>query len=228
MGKRPRPKTGERRLVRQPLKIDLLPEAVKKCILELRAAFTPWQEIERLSHLPVGAGGFVPWAELDLRVRAAFPDSHLPHTMLHRWYDLRVEQVRREVEAHAITSRLVAQSFLGHGYENLAESIKNALADRIFGLTMGSDPEQLKKDLLEFGYLLAKLMQAQTAAAKSDVERRKLELQEERAKKEVKEFIEQGESKIRGGKRFTIDEINRIRAATLGLPPIAAAAGPAT
>lgn len=174
MTKRQRPKTGEARLVRQPLKIDLLPEAVKNRILELRAAFTPWLEIERQSR------EFVPWAELDARARAAFPGNHLPHSMLHRWYDVRIDQARREAEARGKNARAIAQSFLGQGYENLPESIKNALADQIFIVAGATDPARLKKELFELGYLVAKLLQSQTAAAKTDAEVKKLELAQEK------------------------------------------------
>jgi hypothetical protein len=173
-GKRKRPKTGEARRRRQPLKIDLLPDAVKDRILELRAGFMPWEEIERRSR------EFVPWGTLGPAVRAAFPGKFLPHTNLHRWYDLRVEQARREAEAQAVSSRTIAQSFLGRGYKDLPESIKNALADAIFALSATTDPEQFRKQLFELGYLVAKLMQSQTAAAKTDAEMKKAELAQEK------------------------------------------------
>ncbi|MGD0014840.1 MAG: phage protein Gp27 family protein [Bryobacteraceae bacterium] len=221
------------------MKIDLLPQAVKDRILELRASFVGWEEIERQS------ADFVPWASLDPRVCRCFPlvrgiqnphqvgppksparlgpeiqNRYLPHSTLHRWYDLRVEQARRQAEAQAESSRAIAQSFLGRGYENLPDSIKNALADQIFALTAaGGDPEQLKKELFDLGYLVAKLLQTQTAATKTDVEQQKVKLEIDRREKELKETVDEAEKKIRGGKPITLEDINNIRQRTLGLPP---------
>jgi hypothetical protein len=41
----------------------------------------------------------------------------------------------------------------------------------------------------------------------------------QRREQEVKESVDEAESKIRGGNPVTLDDINNIRQRTLGLPP---------
>ncbi len=67
-----RPLTGARRLTRQPLKMDKLPSYVQDAVIYLRKQSRTWSEIEPIIHL--------------------FPRRRLPHSNMHRWYDLRVEQ----------------------------------------------------------------------------------------------------------------------------------------
>jgi hypothetical protein len=88
---------GEERLVHQPFKIDRLPAEVREAIRIVREEHT-WQEIEDLSALPFNpnwrteGGGFVNWDSLRVSVQALFPGRRIPHSNLHRWFDVRVRQ----------------------------------------------------------------------------------------------------------------------------------------
>ena len=126
-----RPKTGEPRTTHQPLSIDRLPPAVHEAIKRLRARYgMTWPEIERLSALPynkewdteLGKHGFIDWAALEPRVLAKFPEYHLPYVNLHRWYDLRVAQVMKEVDQQAQLSRDLAKIFAEQGIEGLDDA----------------------------------------------------------------------------------------------------------
>src|SRR5882672_10887283 len=112
-----RPKTGDKRRVNQPLKIDRLPVEVREAIKYLKNVGKTWQEIEELSSLPfnkkwaIADGGFVNWDDLPTSVLELFPEMRLPHTNLHRWFDLRVEQITAEVMARSAQAREIATSF---------------------------------------------------------------------------------------------------------------------
>lgn len=93
-----RPKTGDKRLTRLPLSMDILPKSVLDAIVYLRSKSLVWSEIERRSALAYSPnwasdeGGFVEWSSLPVVVLARFPRRRIPHSNMHRWYDLRVEQ----------------------------------------------------------------------------------------------------------------------------------------
>lgn len=97
-GRKSRPKTGEKRLTRQPLKMDRLPESVLNAIVLLRKAGKTWTEIETVSARPFSpnwaadGAGFVDWKSLPKEIIYLFPRRRIPHSSLHRWYDLRIEQ----------------------------------------------------------------------------------------------------------------------------------------
>ena len=67
-----RPRTGEKRSVRQPLRIDGLSQEVRDEILKARAAGKTWEETAELASKTAG--------------------ESLAMSVVHRWYDLRVEQ----------------------------------------------------------------------------------------------------------------------------------------
>lgn len=97
-GHKSRPKTGEKRVTRQPLNIDILPKSVSDAIIELRRQRKTWSKIDQISSLPFSANwlqdgaGFVNWEVLPAEVLALFPSRRLPKSNLHKWYDIRVEQ----------------------------------------------------------------------------------------------------------------------------------------
>lgn len=92
------PRIGERRLKRQPLKIDKLPTTVHQAICTLRKQGKTWLEISDSSALlfspnwATDGGGFVEWKSLSEEVLKAFPGKRIPQTNLLRWFDLRIEQ----------------------------------------------------------------------------------------------------------------------------------------
>jgi hypothetical protein len=134
------PRTGEKRAVRQPLKIDKLDEKVRKAILEARADGETWQETAKL---PSKAAG-----------------ESLAVSMVHRWYDLRVDQVQRDVLKQAEQARMLAGAFAGKGVEGLPKVIENALASSIFsmlgGLGGNISRETLVAELFQLGRLVAR------------------------------------------------------------------------
>lgn len=130
-----RPRTGERRQTNQPLKIDKLPLEVRDEILRLRNRENrTWQEIEELSALPKDRGGFVDWHALELPVLEMFPDLRIPHSNLHRWYDLRVSQVREDVMRRSAQAREIAEAFAKSTVANDDEAALNAARDLVMGI----------------------------------------------------------------------------------------------
>ncbi len=173
----PRPKTGEARKVRQPLKIDRLPLAIQDRIRAERIAGRTWKEIECQSPK------WEEWAQADAETRAIFPDLRLPHTNLHRWYDLRFEQRIAEVDRDAGKARAIAEAFAARTFEDLTESTKNALAEQVFMLTSSAnaaDSKAFRKELGELLFLLTKLQKAELDKAKLAVEQQKLAMQQEK------------------------------------------------
>lgn len=153
-----RPRTGEKRQVRQPLAIDKLPEAVRMQIQKRRAAGQTWEEISEAS--------------------AEFAGKPLAVTTLHRWYDLRIEQVRREVMAQAERAREVAAAFAGKGFEKLPEAVQAGLSTAIFALAESQDEasrNKFLKAMSEFSWLLARHRQLDQEDRRLALESKKLE-----------------------------------------------------
>lgn len=68
-----------------------------------------------------------------------------------------------------------------------------------------------------------KLLALQLKREQLDQEKKKLELQIERARRELKEATDEAERKLKSGEALTIDDINRVRSRVFGLPPKVAA-----
>ncbi len=230
------PRTGEPRQRRRVLSIDLLPMDVLEAIKLLRSqsGFT-WQEIERLSSLPYspkwraeqGKHGFVDWDELPPAVLKAFPKLRLPHSNLHRWYDLQVEQKQKEALVQAEQARVIAQAFAEAGIDQMDDAVMNALRDLVFGmmLQVSDDGRSLiVKNLLA----MAKLMNRDKANSIKErsvtIEERKLALMKkaiELKRKRQEQETEGTAKKLNKGRVVTIEDINRIRERVFGLPPVA-------
>lgn len=161
--------------MRQPLKMDKVPQLLLDRVMQERAAGRTWMEIEELSPK------FEEWGKVEasskdeyLLAFRLFPGGRIPHTTLQRWYDLRVEQVKKEVMADQVKAREIAGLFAGKEFRDLPEAVRNALGDKVFALTQSTDNKTQLKHLLELGWLLA--------------QQRKLELQERKQKTEEKEL----------------------------------------
>lgn len=93
-----RPRTGQKRLTRQPLSMDKLPKSVLDAVTYLRKQGKTWSQIETLSarnfseKWALDGLGFVDWQSLPSETLRLFPRRRIPHSNMHRWYDLRVEQ----------------------------------------------------------------------------------------------------------------------------------------
>jgi autonomous glycyl radical cofactor GrcA len=230
-----RPRTGESRQVRLPLSIDLLPMDVLEAIKELRSLWgLSWPEIERLSSLPfsegwrekIGTQGFVNWDALPTRVLDAFPHLRIPHSNLHRWYDLRVEQAYQDVITRTEQARIIATAFAKTGIKNDDEAVTNAARDLVFELLQAPDT---KSRLVAVKALLA-LKDVMNGARANDIKERKVAVDErkivqlekdaELKRKRVEQETESAAKKINKGGELTIEDINRLRERTFGLPPI--------
>jgi len=198
--RRPHPGTGVPRKTRQPLKIDRLPQDARDKILELRnQQGRSWEEIEELSE--------------------QFAGRRLPATSLQRWYDLRWEQVRKELRKESEAARAVAASFAGPGFEALPEAVRNALGDQVFLLTKSlgaGDRALFRKELAELGWLLQQYRKHDLKEQEIRLEGKKFE----ESKRKFERATSEAASKIGKGKSLTVDDINRLRERTFGLPPV--------
>src|SRR5712692_180729 len=135
-----RPLTGDARKTRQPFAIDKLPSAWRDRIIALRAKWLTWEQIEQESTT-------WEWKKLEESdpelALSHFADKRIPHTTLHRWYDVQVAQKLEEIEEERAASLAVARKFSDQGYDKLDDAVKNALADVVFTLAKDqSDPEK--------------------------------------------------------------------------------------
>lgn len=218
---KPRRKTGEAQEVRQPLKIDKLSPEIHEKIQQLRVEGKTWTEIEELSK------DFVKWQELPLPILELFPQMRLPHSNLQRWYDLRVEQVTKELAVEAQRAREFSAAIAKVGdLQKLGDAAVNALGDVVFSVMQARNRDEYAKALQDLGYLAAKLTDAKAKKVRADAEARRITLLEEelkRKQKAVEKLTNDAASKLKKGKALTVDDINRIRERTFGLPPVQAA-----
>ena len=216
-----RPKTGEKRRTRQPLKMDKLPPELLDRVMHERAAGRTWSEIEDLSPR------FDEWEKTKPEIRAEFPHLRIPHSTLQRWYDLRVEQVKSEMLADQTRSREIASMFAGKGLKDLPDAVKNALGDQIFALMQTSDFGSKSKavsELQKLARLLVQQKRLDIMSERTKAETKRVELLErdfEMRKRKFDEETDTAARKAARGKAITTDDINRIRERTFGLPPIA-------
>jgi|SRR6185437_2841295 len=143
-----RPKTGEARKTHQPLKIDLLPQDVRDAIQFLRnQRFETWESIAARSALPFSkdwakdGGGFIDWPKLEPQVLDEFPGLKLPLTTLHRWYDMRVDQVQDQILKESEVARRFAGKFMGADIDDPNGAVINAMRDEVFALAGKMDTE---------------------------------------------------------------------------------------
>ena len=215
-----RPKIGEPRQRRQPFLVDKLPQKMRDRIEAERAFGRTWREIEDDSPT---------WQEWDCvaaDVLALFPGKRLPHSNLQRWYDVRVEQVRAEMERAAERAREMSAAIAKVAdLDQLGAAAVQALHDQVFGVSIARTPEQFAKGVEGLGYLVAKLTDAKSKKVRADAEAKRITLLEEelqRKRKEVEKQTEAAAAKLGKGKAVTLDDINRIRERVFGLPPVAA------
>jgi hypothetical protein len=222
-----RPKTGETRKTRQPLKIDKLPVELRERIQSERAKGSTWIEIEELSP------DFEEWEKVPGDVQQHFPGRKLPRSSLQRWYDIRVEQIQREIVAEAEKARQFAAVFAGRGFKELPDAVRNALGDQIFSLMQSADAkdkQQFRKELMGLGILLAEHRKLDIREQKQKTDERVLEMKIQQMKRQFDKEANEAAKKLGKGKQITEDDINRIRERTFGLPPVqrgAAASHPA-
>lgn len=186
---KPRKKTGEERDVNRPLKIDLLPQAAKDAIHELRDRGLTWPEIEAQSAKAFSkewakdGGGFIDWDSLDTRILEEFPELRLPKSTLHRWWDLRIEQVRHQVLVESESARKWAEEFASKNLEGSNAAVINALRDQVFTLMRGVGPgdrDQFVKALQNLTLAMTRMQRVELQQKRVEADLAKLEA--ERAK----------------------------------------------
>ena len=135
-------------------------------------------EIEALSAEPFGRDkdGFVDWDNLEPELVALFPNKRIPHTNLHRWHDLRNEQVAAEAARLSIAAQQIAKSFAKATVANDDLAVMNAARDTIMGvLTEDASAEgrqNCAKSLIKLGDLMQK-------ARANDIKERKVSVDEQ-------------------------------------------------
>lgn len=220
---RKRPRVGEARKTRQPLKIDKLPQSWREQIQKLRAQGRTWSEIEEWSKE-------FKWDTLLPPVRQLFPGDKIPETNLIRWYDLRVEQVNREIQARSEQARVLAQTFAGADLTKTDEAVVNALRDTIFAEMQkagSASREDLIEALTELGFLLTEIKKNEIRERKVKVDELAAELAKRKTDAALRKFEEasaEAKRKLDKGKPVTADDIDRIRERVFGLGPVASKA----
>ena len=132
---KPRPKTGEARKTKLPLKIDRLPQSAQDAIQALYGRGRTWVEIAEQSSRPYSAewekdgGGFIDWPNVDPDALDLFPGLRLAKSSLQRWFDLRVSQVRAQVMAESAKAREWAAAFAGNDLAGSNAAVMNAMRD---------------------------------------------------------------------------------------------------
>jgi hypothetical protein len=187
---KPRPKTGEPRKTRQPLKINLLPESAREAIRTLYGLGRTWIEIEYRSAQPYSkswltdGGGFIDWESLDLKVLEEFPLMRLPKTSLQRWFDLTVVQARNRVLVESAAAREFAAALAKGDLAEGNSAVINALRDQVFGLIQsaaGGDKAEFMQGLKDLTLAMSRMQRVELQAkrveadlARIDAERAKL------------------------------------------------------
>lgn len=203
---KPRPKTGEPRKTKLPLKIDRLPQSAQDAIKLLYDRGRTWVEIEEQSARPYSkdwekdGGGFIDWVTVDPEALDLFPGLKLPKSTLQRWFDLRVSQVRAQVLAESAEVRKWVAQFVDKDVAGSNAALMNAMRDQVFMLKRQVGPgdqgaflEGLNKLSLAF----MRLQRVDLQAKRVDVDLRRVKLLEDREAKARKllEEIDGGEGK---------------------------------
>jgi hypothetical protein len=233
---KPRPKTGEPRQVRQPLKIDRLPVEVRDAIQVLRDDGRTWTEIEELSGLPYSkdwrskGAGFVNWDVIAGAVKRLFPSRHLPKSNLQRWYDLRISQVVAETMARSAQARELAAAFAKSVVDDADDAVLNAARDQLMSLLAEDSTPKARERATRGLIALAEMMQERRL---NDIKERKVAVDERRLvqlekdaalkRRKMEAETEKAAKKVRTG-QFSIEDINLLRERTFGLPPLPAQA----
>ena len=190
---KPRPRTGEKRVTQQSLKIDRLPVDVRDAVMHLRDIGKTWPEIEELSALPKERGGFVEWDALPLDVLELFPAMRLPHTSLHRWFDLRVRQVMTETMARSAQAREIATAFAKSTVEGADEAVLNAARDQIMSVLTedGSSRGRLNaaKALIDLGLLVQKTRTNEIRERLATVDEKALQMKLDEVKRRTEKLL---------------------------------------
>jgi len=182
---KPRPKTGEPRVVKQPLKIDRLPQSAQDAIKTLYDRGRTWVEIAEQSARPYSAdwekdgGGFIDWVLVESEDLDLFPGLRLAKSSLQRWFDLRVAQVRSQVLAESAKAREWAQAFSSNDLPGSNAAVMNAMRDQVFTLMQQVGPGDQGKFLAGLNLLsltMSRLQRVELQARRVAVEEKTVQM----------------------------------------------------
>lgn len=220
MARKERPKTGEPRKTHQPFAIDKLPSSWRDQIIAWRAKWLTWDQIEQETTS-------FEWEKLPEELSLShFADRRIPATTLHRWYDVQVAQKLEEIAIESRASQAIAEAFAAGGFEKLDGSVINALRDVVFTHAKdAADPEKFRAALSDLALTLTRFRRTEIAKQRAELDSKKFTELVAKANKATNDAAK----KISKGGKLTVDDIDRIRERTFGLPPVqrSTAAGPA-
>ncbi len=226
-----RPKTGERRQTNLPLKIDRLPEAIQQAILILRnQQGKSWQAIEEQSARHYSkdwqkdGGGFIEWESLPTEALEHFPDLKLPHTNMHRWYDLRVRQVHEQKLKEAEFAHAWAEKYAKGSLRGSTEAVVNAMQAEVFNLMQtvsDGDRVMFLKGLNGLALVMTRLRRLELQERAVDADERKVALLERREAVAIEKLEAEAAkmAKNAGAGKDIRADIDRLRERVFGLPP---------
>jgi len=174
-----RPKTGEKRKTRLPLKIDRLPQGAKDAIETLYNRGRTWVEIAEQSAKPYSkewekdGGGFIDWVEVDTDALELFPGLRLAKSSLQRWFDLRIAQVRSQVMAESAKTRVWVEALASKDVAGTNAAVMNAARDQAFALMQQVGPgDQAKflEGMSQLSLTLARLQRVELQAKRVDAD----------------------------------------------------------
>ena len=216
--------------MKQPLKIDRLPQSAQDAIKLLYDRGRTWVEIAEQSARPYSAewekdaGGFIDWVQVETDDLDLFPGLCLAKSTLQRWFDLRVSQVRAQVLAESAKAREWAQAFAGNDLAGSNAAVMNAMRDQVFTLMQKVGPGDQAKFLEGLNLLsltLSRLQRVELQAKRVEVDQRKIKILEDREKM-ARENLDQATQQAakKGTGQFSLEDINLLRERTFGLPPL--------
>jgi hypothetical protein len=204
---KPRPKTGEKRVTKLPLKIDRLPQSARDAIQTLYGRGRTWVEIAEQSALPFSKDwekdnqGFIDWPNIEPDVLDLFPGFRLAKSSLQRWFDLRVSQVRAQVMAESAKAREWAEAFAGKDLPGTNDAVMNAMRDQVFALMRQVGPGDQAKFLDGLNVLsltLSRLQRVELQARRVAVDEKNVQIKLDLIKEKAGKLI--GEMEGRDGK----------------------------
>lgn len=209
---RKRPATGDARKTHHPLKIDRLPMDVQQAICQLYNAGCTWAEIEQLSKLTKKDGGFVDWDALLAEVLELFPGRYIPHSNLHRYYDLRIQQVKQNVLERSEQARVVAEAFAGSVIEGGESAVLFAARDTIMTVLAEDNSSGGRAKAAKALTSLAEVMQS---VRRNDIKERQVALAErvmqmklDAIKQKAGEILKTADGEpVEGAVQLTRDEV---------------------
>jgi len=163
-----RPRTGEKRRVRQPFQFEALPEEALQFVEDARQWRCRCKELKKKPHRHG-------WAALPALLQKEF-NVKISRSALHRGYDVIVEQERAEIIARNEGVRELAGQLERTGFQNLPAATLNALAGEALAALHAATPAEKQQSLSNLLFLQAQLMRAQAAKDRAALQKDKVDL----------------------------------------------------